>query len=97
MARILPRQGEECVSFGACGAGGFVSIPADREYKYEELLDRMYSLLVANNPELAGDRKRFLIKPPQVVRVHQTPRPTEPEPSPSAGAAVASVLLLQHR
>merc|ERR1740117_2861244 len=46
----------------------FVSIPADREYKYEELLDRMYSLLVANNPELAGDRKRFLMKPPQVVR-----------------------------
>ncbi|KOO25406.1 eukaryotic translation initiation factor 2 beta subunit [Chrysochromulina tobinii] len=40
----------------------------DREYKYEELLDRMYSLLHANNPELAGDRKRFLIKPPQVVR-----------------------------
>ena len=45
-----------------------MSIPADREYKYEELLDRMYSLLVANNPELAGDRKRFLMKPPQVVR-----------------------------
>ena len=50
------------------GEGGFISIPADREYKYEELLDRMYSLLHANNPELAGDRKRFLIKPPQVVR-----------------------------
>jgi hypothetical protein len=47
---------------------GFVSIPAGREYKYEELLDRMYSLLLANNPELAGDRKRFLMKPPQVVR-----------------------------
>ena len=53
---------------GAVGEGGFISIPADREYKYEELLDRMYSLLHANNPELAGDRKRFLIKPPQVVR-----------------------------
>ena len=26
-------------------------------------------------------------KPPQSVRVHQTPRPAEPEPSPSAGAA----------
>merc|ERR1712070_1269505 len=50
------------------GADGFISIPADREYKYEELLDRMYSLLHANNPELAGDRKRFLMKPPQVVR-----------------------------
>ena len=50
------------------GAGTFVSIPAGREYKYEELLDRMYSLLHANNPELAGDRKRFLVKPPLVVR-----------------------------
>merc|ERR1711967_157807 len=50
------------------GNDGFISIPADREYKNEELLDRMYSLLHANNPELAGDRKRFLMKPPQVVR-----------------------------
>merc|ERR1711865_224062 len=48
--------------------GDFISIPADREYKYEELLDRMYSLLIANNPELAGDRRKFLMKPPQVVR-----------------------------
>merc|ERR1712228_601645 len=53
---------------GEEGEDGFVSIPADREYKYEELLDRMYALLIANNPELAGARKRFLIKPPQVVR-----------------------------
>ena len=50
------------------GEGGFMSIPAGREYKYEELLDRMYSLLIANNPELAGDRRKFLMKPPQVVR-----------------------------
>merc|ERR1712228_762741 len=53
---------------GEEGEGGFVSIPKDREYTYEELLERMYWLLIANNPELAGDRKRFLIKPPQVVR-----------------------------
>jgi len=50
------------------GDGGFISIPADREYKYEELLDRMYSLLIANNPELAGDRRKFLMRPPQVQR-----------------------------
>ena len=49
------------------GEGGFMSIPAGREYKYEELLDRMYSLLIANNPELAGDRRKFLMKPPQVT------------------------------
>ena len=61
-------EGDDAFDENDDGAGGFVSIPADREYKYEELLDRMYSLLHANNPELAGDRKRFLIKPPQVVR-----------------------------
>ena len=26
----------------------------------------MYSLLIANNPELAGDRRKFLMRPPQV-------------------------------
>mmetsp|Transcript_19579 Transcript_19579/g.65771 ORF Transcript_19579/g.65771 Transcript_19579/m.65771 type:complete len:267 (-) Transcript_19579:518-1318(-) len=40
----------------------------DRDYKYDELLSRMFQLLLANNPELAGDRKRFVMKPPQVVR-----------------------------
>lgn len=40
----------------------------DRDYKYDELLGRMLQLLHANNPELAGDRKRFVMKPPQVVK-----------------------------
>lgn len=41
---------------------------SERDYKYEEMLERMYEYLHSNNPELAGDRKRFVIKPPQVVR-----------------------------
>ena len=45
-----------------------ISIAGDRDYKYDELLARMFQLLLANNPELAGDRKRFVMKPPQVVR-----------------------------
>ena len=58
---------------GGVSIAGDVSVGFDErtgevKVKYEELLDRMYSLLHANNPELAGDRKRFLVKPPQVVR-----------------------------
>lgn len=50
-------------------AGTHINIGGvERDYKYEELLQRMFQLLHANNPELAGDRKRFVMKPPQVVR-----------------------------
>ena len=41
----------------------------------QELLDRMYSLLIANNPELAGDRRKFLMKPPQVLPSAAAPPP----------------------
>jgi translation initiation factor 2 subunit 2 len=50
------------------GTATQINIGGDRDYKYEELLSRMFQLLLANNPELAGDRKRFVMKPPQVVR-----------------------------
>lgn len=50
------------------GAETQIQISGDRDYKYDEMLSRMFQLLLANNPELAGDRKRFVMKPPQVVR-----------------------------
>uniref|UniRef100_A0A0D6R0N3 Eukaryotic translation initiation factor 2 subunit beta n=1 Tax=Araucaria cunninghamii TaxID=56994 RepID=A0A0D6R0N3_ARACU len=40
----------------------------DRDYKYEELLDRVFNILRENNPELAGDRRRTVMRPPQVLR-----------------------------
>ncbi|KAK9986320.1 hypothetical protein SO802_031271 [Lithocarpus litseifolius] len=40
----------------------------DRDYEYEELLSRMFNILRENNPELAGDRRRTVIRPPQVLR-----------------------------
>ncbi|KAD6119932.1 hypothetical protein E3N88_11203 [Mikania micrantha] len=40
----------------------------DRDYKYEELLDRIFHILRENNPELAGDRRRTVMRPPQVLR-----------------------------
>ena len=71
------------------GEGGFMSIPAGREYKYEELLDRMYSLLIANNPELAGDRRKFLMKPPQVTAAPSAAAPSAAAPSAAAPSAAA--------
>lgn len=41
---------------------------SDRDYQYEELLGRVFNILRENNPELAGDRRRTVMRPPQVLR-----------------------------
>lgn len=42
----------------------------DRDYTYDELIDHVFSIIRANNPELnAGEKKRFVLKPPTVLRV----------------------------
>ncbi|KAL5741163.1 hypothetical protein ACOSP7_027895 [Xanthoceras sorbifolium] len=41
---------------------------SDRDYIYEELLSRVFDSLHENNPELAGDRRRTVMRPPQVLR-----------------------------
>lgn len=40
----------------------------ERDYSYEELLGRVFNILRENNPELAGDRRRTVMRPPQVLR-----------------------------
>ncbi|XP_078447890.1 eukaryotic translation initiation factor 2 beta subunit [Wolffia australiana] len=39
-----------------------------RDYYYDELLDRVFNILRQNNPDLAGDRRRTVMRPPQVLR-----------------------------
>ncbi|XP_019168466.1 PREDICTED: eukaryotic translation initiation factor 2 subunit beta-like isoform X3 [Ipomoea nil] len=39
-----------------------------RDYEYEELLGCVYNILRENNPELAGNRRRIVLSPPQVLR-----------------------------
>ncbi|CAI0376981.1 unnamed protein product [Linum tenue] len=41
---------------------------SDRDYQYEELLGRVFNILRENNPELSGDRRRTVMRPPQVLR-----------------------------
>ncbi|KAL6557101.1 hypothetical protein OROMI_017451 [Orobanche minor] len=41
---------------------------SDRDYEYDELLGRVFNNLRENNPELAGDRRKTVMRPPQVLR-----------------------------
>jgi translation initiation factor 2 subunit 2 len=42
----------------------------DRDYTYDELLKRVFDIMREKNPDMvAGEKKRFVMKPPQVVRV----------------------------
>jgi len=42
----------------------------DRDYSYDELLTRVFEIIAAKNPEMvAGEKKRFIMKPPQCARV----------------------------
>ncbi|XP_058971373.1 eukaryotic translation initiation factor 2 subunit 2 isoform X2 [Pocillopora verrucosa] len=48
------------------------NVPAwnDRDYTYEELLTRVFDIMRAKNPEMVtGEKKKFVMKPPQVVRI----------------------------
>lgn len=39
------------------------------DYSYDELLDMVFQIMLEKNPELAaGEKKKFIMKPPQVAR-----------------------------
>lgn len=59
---------EEGGESGERAAGGLPWEGSDRDYTYEELLDRVFGILKAHNPELTGERRRTTLKPPQVAR-----------------------------
>merc|ERR1712018_1030891 len=43
---------------------------SDRDYTYDELLQRVFGIMRDKNPEMvAGKKKKFVMRPPQVVRV----------------------------
>merc|ERR1712142_764419 len=43
---------------------------SDRDYQYDELLQRVFGIMRDKNPEMvAGEKKKFVVRPPQVVRV----------------------------
>lgn len=45
-------------------------VAAERDYTYDELLKRVFDIMREKNPEMvAGEKKRLVMKPPQVMRV----------------------------
>jgi translation initiation factor 2 subunit 2 len=39
----------------------------DRDYTYDELLQRVFNIMRDKNPEMvAGEKKKFVMRPPQV-------------------------------
>lgn len=51
-------------SFGPAWAG------SERDYTYDELLNRVFNIMREKNPDMvAGEKRKFIMKPPQVVRV----------------------------
>ena len=42
----------------------------DRDYTYDELLQRVYNIIKDKNPDsVIGEKKKFVMRPPQVVKV----------------------------
>jgi translation initiation factor 2 subunit 2 len=42
----------------------------DRDYTYDELLTRVFSIMHEKNPDMAlGKKQKFVMRPPHVVRI----------------------------
>jgi len=45
-------------------------VGTDRDYTYDELLIRVFNIMREKNPDMvAGEKRRFIMRPPQVLRV----------------------------
>ncbi|RVX22932.1 Eukaryotic translation initiation factor 2 subunit beta [Vitis vinifera] len=68
LSTLLDHNGEDEEGEGIVLQPRYPWEGSDRDYKYEELLGRVFNILRENNPELAGDRRRTVMRPPQVLR-----------------------------
>uniref|UniRef100_A0A2I3HH98 Eukaryotic translation initiation factor 2 subunit 2 n=1 Tax=Nomascus leucogenys TaxID=61853 RepID=A0A2I3HH98_NOMLE len=45
-------------------------VGSERDYTYEQLLNRVFNIMREKNPDMvAGEKRKFVTKPPQIVRV----------------------------
>lgn len=45
-------------------------LSSDRDYTYDELLDRVFEIMRNLNPDMvSGQKQKFVMRPPQVVRI----------------------------
>lgn len=65
----LAEDNDDLGQAGDEGSGGQWA-GTDRDYTYEELLTRVFDIMREKNPDLvAGEKKKFVMRPPQVLRV----------------------------
>ncbi|KTW28029.1 hypothetical protein T552_01891 [Pneumocystis carinii B80] len=55
-------------SFNSGDQEGQGCLKTDRDFTYAELLAQIFKILRQNNPELAGEKKRYTIVPPTIYR-----------------------------
>ena len=68
IASKTTEDGVELSFVGDVESGEASWLGSDRDYSYRELLSRVFGILRTNNPDLAGEKRKFTIVPPQVVR-----------------------------
>ncbi|KAJ3131089.1 hypothetical protein HK100_006833 [Physocladia obscura] len=52
----------------AVAGGEDAWLGSNRDYTYPELLSRVFKIIRQNNPDLVGEKKKYTLVPPQVVR-----------------------------
>eukprot|EP00746_Dinoflagellata_sp_MGD_P162562 gnl/MRDRNA2_/MRDRNA2_90179_c0_seq1.p1 gnl/MRDRNA2_/MRDRNA2_90179_c0~~gnl/MRDRNA2_/MRDRNA2_90179_c0_seq1.p1 ORF type:complete len:209 (-),score=66.13 gnl/MRDRNA2_/MRDRNA2_90179_c0_seq1:226-852(-) len=62
------KEDKEDKGEGAADAGDATDFEKGPTYTYDEMLERLYKIIEDKNPSL-GDAKKYLMKPPQMVRV----------------------------
>ncbi|XP_048737164.1 eukaryotic translation initiation factor 2 subunit 2 [Ostrea edulis] len=56
--------------FGSVVPEGKAWLATDRDYTYDELLTRVFDIIREKNPDMvAGEKKKFIMRPPQVLKV----------------------------
>jgi len=63
-------DGDEGIDDEQIQETGSLWFGSDRDYTYDELLTRVFDIMREKNPDMvAGEKRRFVMRPPQVVRV----------------------------
>ena len=59
-----------CVQFFSVEDSHTAWFGEDRDYTYDELLTRVFDIMRDKNPDMvAGKKQKFVMRPPQVVRI----------------------------
>ncbi|KAM9296897.1 eukaryotic translation initiation factor 2 subunit 2 [Gastrophryne carolinensis] len=62
------KKNDDGISFGSMLGPAWAG--TERDYTYDELLNRVFNIMREKNPDMvAGEKRKFVMKPPQVVRV----------------------------